>query len=202
MMQILIVQAQPDGKSLTAAVTNALRRGATAAGHSIEVADLGAEGFDPCEPQPDLDCYHGIGPAPLDVTREQARIDRADALVLVFPIYWWSMPGILKGWVDRVFINGWAFRYERGKVIGTMRNIPVHVVGIGGGNQLGYDKHGYGRSFSTQIEQGIFRFCGIDCVYVHLMLDSESAHTDVRAKHLATAFAIGETLALPARDAT
>jgi putative NADPH-quinone reductase len=45
---------------------------------------------------------------PADVLAEQARIDRADALVLVFPIYWWSLPGLLKGWIDRVFVNGWA----------------------------------------------------------------------------------------------
>ena len=39
---------------------------------------------------------------------EQQRLDRADALVLVYPIYWWSFPAQLKGWIDRVFIQDWV----------------------------------------------------------------------------------------------
>ena len=54
------------------------------------------------------------GVASADVLAEQARIDRADTLVLVYPIYWWSMPALLKGWIDRVFSNGWAFDYSIG----------------------------------------------------------------------------------------
>jgi len=200
-MQILIVQAQPDGKSLTAAVINALRCGVTAAGHAVEVADLCAEVSIAANGKRILTAITEPGQPHATLRGSRRRS--------IVPTRWSSSSDLLvvhagnrESWIDRVFISGWAFRYERGKVIGTMRNIPVHVVGIGGGNQLGYDKHGYERSFSTQIEQGIFRFCGIECVYVHLMLDSESAQTDVLAKHLRTAFAIGETLDLPARGAT
>ncbi len=47
--------------------------------------------------------HRGQASPPADVLAEQARIDRADTLVLVYPIYWWSMPALLKGWIDRVF---------------------------------------------------------------------------------------------------
>nr|VUD28973.1 NAD(P)H oxidoreductase YRKL [Raoultella sp. NCTC 9187] len=53
--------------------------------------------------------FHLTGATPAEVVAEQSRIDKADALVLVFPVYWWSMPGLLKGWIDRVFSNGWAY---------------------------------------------------------------------------------------------
>jgi NAD(P)H dehydrogenase (quinone) len=51
----------------------------------------------------DLDLYHGDPSAlPDDILREQQRVERADMLVFVFPVYWWSVPGLLKGWFDRV----------------------------------------------------------------------------------------------------
>ncbi|MBW5466069.1 hypothetical protein GOY11_34020, partial [Pseudomonas aeruginosa] len=47
-----------------------------------------------------------------DVLSEHARVDLADTLVLVYPIYWWSMPALLKGWIYRVFCTCWAFDYS------------------------------------------------------------------------------------------
>ena len=46
---------------------------------------------------------------PDDVRDHQARVDAADVLTLIFPIYWWSFPAILKGWIDRVWNRGWAY---------------------------------------------------------------------------------------------
>ena len=48
-------------------------------------------------------------PMPSDVLAEQARIERADAICLVFPLFWWGMPAMMKGWVDRVWSWGWAY---------------------------------------------------------------------------------------------
>ncbi|WP_447532147.1 NAD(P)H-dependent oxidoreductase, partial [Pseudomonas aeruginosa] len=56
----------------------------------------------------------GTASPPPYVLVEQARIHPADTLVLVYPIYWWSMPALLKGWIVRVFSNGWAFDYSIG----------------------------------------------------------------------------------------
>lgn len=109
-MHALIVVSHPDSQSLTHAVANAFAQGVAAAGeHSTEIADIAAEGFDAAFNQNDRSAYFLKAPLPADIVREQARIDRADALVLVYPIYWWSFPGQLKGWIDRVFTNGWAY---------------------------------------------------------------------------------------------
>jgi len=55
---------------------------------------------------------------PREVSREIARLERADLVVLQFPIWWHSLPAMLKGWFDRVFVNGGVYtssmRYERG----------------------------------------------------------------------------------------
>lgn len=52
---------------------------------------------------------YAAGMLPPDVQREQARLRDADLLVLQFPLWWFGMPAILKGWFDRVFVNGFAF---------------------------------------------------------------------------------------------
>lgn len=192
-MKILIVQAQPDPASFSAAIEAAFVRGAEAAGHSLDTINLVNEGFSPCFGQPDLDRYHGTAPVPDDVRDHQARVDAADVLTLIFPIYWWSFPAILKGWIDRVFISGWAFRYEEGKVVGTMRDIPVYLLGIGGGSDDGYTKHGYYTAFDTQVTTGIFKFCGIRRIHTHLLLDVESG-AEYRDAHLEAAEELGRSI--------
>lgn len=193
-MRILIVQAQPDATSFSAVVEAAFTKGAEAAGHVIEVINLINEGFSSDFAQPDLDRYHGKAPVPGDVRDQQARIDAADALILVFPIYWWSFPAVLKGWIDRVFIADWAFKFQGGKVVGTMRDIPVHLLGLGGGSHEGYRKHGYHTAFDTQVATGIFRFCGVQRVHTHLLLDVESG-PEYRNAHLETAERLGRSIA-------
>ncbi|MDR7149737.1 putative NADPH-quinone reductase [Hydrogenophaga palleronii] len=109
-MHALIVISHSDPQSLTHAIGRSFAEGITASGdHSVEIADIAAEGFDPTFNQADRSAYLLQKPVPSDVLREQARIDRADALVLVYPVNWWSFPGQLKGWIDRVFSNGWAY---------------------------------------------------------------------------------------------
>ena len=192
-MHALIVVAHHDPQSLTHSVAAEVGAGLTASGHTFEMADLAAEGFDPRYTAADHQVHRTRATPPADVLAEQARIDRADALVLAFPIYWWSLPGLLKGWIDRVFISGWAFRFEEGKIVGAMRDIPVYLLGIGGGSDDGYTKHGYYTAFDTQVTTGIFKFCGARRVYTHLLLDAESG-ARYRDVHLETVEQLGRSI--------
>lgn len=193
-MHVLAVIAHPDPRSFTAAVMEAFIEGATAAGHTVEVADLAKEGFDPNWSATDNACYHGRGPVPADVLREQQRFDRADAVAFFFPIYWWSVPALLKGWIDRVVITGWAFSFKDGAIVGEMHDVPIHLFGVGGGNDAGYRKHGYDVSMTTQVENGVFRFSGVKDVHTHLMLDAESADVARREPHLRKAVEVARSL--------
>ncbi|MEZ5912577.1 MAG: NAD(P)H-dependent oxidoreductase [Paracoccaceae bacterium] len=107
-MHVLIVLDHPDPQSFCASVSREFGDGARAAGHSVELADLHAEGFDPRWTPADVVANDG-GTAPPDVLAEQARLARADAVCLVFPLFWWGMPAMTKGWVDRVWSWGWAY---------------------------------------------------------------------------------------------
>ena len=109
-MNTLIVLSHPRRNSLTARVAAILADGLERNGHAVETADLIAEGFDPVlreADEPDWDDPRKVYSR--DVRREMARIERNDASLLVFPVYWWSVPAILKGWIDRVWNHGWAY---------------------------------------------------------------------------------------------
>jgi NAD(P)H dehydrogenase (quinone) len=193
-MHALIVVAHPVPTSLSHSVAAQVAQGVTQSSpdNSIEVADLAAEAFDPRFNAADIALYHRQAAAPADVAAEQARIDRADALVLVYPVYWWSMPGLLKGWIDRVFSNGWAFDFglDTG-LVKKLRHLRVHLVALAGSDARTYERHGYLGAMRTQIDHGIFDYCGARVVTSELLFDSE---TQDPALHLDAARALGRNL--------
>ena len=81
--------------------------------------------------------------------------------MLVYPVYWWSMPALLKGWIERVFANGWG--YDEGpdlKTVRKLQHLPVHLVALAGADLRTYARHGYFGAMKTQIDHGIFGYCG------------------------------------------
>jgi NAD(P)H dehydrogenase (quinone) len=148
-----------------------------------------AEGFQAAFNQVDRSAYFLQKPLPSEILREQERVDRADALVLVYPVYWWSFPGQLKGWIDRVFSNGLAYDEAPDGTLGKrLGRLAVHLIGIGGADGGTYARHGYDRAMRTQIDHGIFDFCGARVVTSEFLLD---VNGQVAASHVATARALG-----------
>lgn len=192
-MHALIVLAHPSPRSRTHAVATQLAQGVAAAGHSAEIADLAAEGFDPRFTADDLAVHRERHVPAADVRTEQARIDRADALVLVYPVYWWSFPGLLKGWIDRVFCNGWAYDETPGSgVAKRLQHLPVYLVAIGGADLRTYARHGYFGAMKTQIDHGIFDYCGARVVRSELLVEPSDQDW---AANFQTAHALGRKVA-------
>ncbi|PWC11878.1 NAD(P)H-dependent oxidoreductase [Brenneria corticis] len=175
-MHALIVVSHPVNTSLTHGVAAAIAQGIAESNpqNSFEIADLAQEGFNPIFSASDVAAFQQTGATPPDVVAQQARIDNADALVLVFPIYWWSMPGLLKGWIDRVFSNGWAYEDTAdGNVVKKLGHLPVHLIALGGANQSTFEKRGYSEAFNAQIVQGIFDYCGAPVATSEILLMPE-----------------------------
>lgn len=109
-MRVLVIYAHPLADSFAAAlhraVVAALRRG----GHEVDDCDLYAEGFDPVLSAAERRSYNAASPDLSSVAAPVARLLAADALVLCFPTWWYGMPAILKGYFDRVWVPGVAFR--------------------------------------------------------------------------------------------
>lgn len=145
-MHALIVLAHPEPKSFNVALKNVAVDTLERNGYTVEVSDLYAEGFDPVEgPEHYARCRNPqwfaplveqreawkTGRLPADVRREIGRLERADLLILQFPLWWHAQPAILKGWFDRVFVSGGlytsAMRYDRGYFQGRRTLLSVTI---------------------------------------------------------------------------
>jgi len=113
-MRVLVIYAHPLADSFAAALHRAvvavLRRG----GHEVDDCDLYAEGFDPVLSAAERRRYNTPSPDLAGVSEHVARLRAAEALVLCFPTWWYGMPAILKGYFDRVWAQGVAFRLPEG----------------------------------------------------------------------------------------
>jgi NAD(P)H dehydrogenase (quinone) len=121
-VRVLVVSAHPVPDSYVAAVRAAALRGLVAAGHDVDDLDLYAERFQSALPldewvrhrwtgdRPRPDGPRPDAPLPDDVAAHAARLRAADALVLVYPTWWGGPPAIMKGWFDRVWVEGVAYR--------------------------------------------------------------------------------------------
>ncbi|MBN9063333.1 MAG: hypothetical protein BGP06_07985 [Rhizobiales bacterium 65-9] len=123
-MHALIVYAHMEPTSFTAAMKDAAVEAIEAAGHTVEVSDLYASGFNPVAGRHDFtsvadaDRFHYQAEQlkaaqenayAAEIAVEQDRVRRADLLVLAFPLWWGGPPAILKGWLERVLSYGFAY---------------------------------------------------------------------------------------------
>jgi NAD(P)H dehydrogenase (quinone) len=108
-MHVLLIHCHPRRDSFNAALRDAAVAGLTASGHSIEQHDLYAEGFDPVLSTQQRGAYFDEAANAFGLEDHVAALRRAEALVLVYPTWWFGMPAMLKGWLDRVWLPGVAF---------------------------------------------------------------------------------------------
>lgn len=181
-MHLLTVFAHPFTDRYPAAVMSAFHDRFRAAGHTIDVLDLHQEGFDPRFTEADHAHFWG-GPVPDGISEMHRRVEAADRFAFIYPVYWWGMPAIMKGWIERVFTGGWAYQYGSGvsdrgtqPLNALLPSIPTTLIGIGGSKKRTYEKYGYDEAMRTQIDVGIFAYVGIDDVESHLIYDVEGDH--------------------------
>jgi NAD(P)H dehydrogenase (quinone) len=114
-MRILLVYANPNPASFGAALRDAAEAALVGAGHRVNCCDLYAEGFDPVMSLQERVGYHDLGSNRTPVEQHVRRLEEAEGLVLVFPVWNFGFPAILKGYFDRVFLPGVSFRMENGR---------------------------------------------------------------------------------------
>lgn len=130
-MQVLVVLAHPTAGSFNHAIAQRACTALRTAGHDVHLLDLYALGFRAAMTAEERAAYHGTTPIVDPLVREHAELVRAsDALVFVYPTWWSSMPAILKGWLERVFVPGIGFQFnEAGKVRPALTQVR-RLVGI------------------------------------------------------------------------
>ncbi|APX86485.1 NAD(P)H dehydrogenase [Methylorubrum extorquens] len=116
-MRVLLVHCHPRRDSFNAALCDTAAAALEAAGHVIERLDLYEEGFDPRLSAGERGAYYDEGAGRPDLAGHIAALRRAEALVLVYPTWWFGPPAMLKGWFDRVWLPGVAFALGGAKVL-------------------------------------------------------------------------------------
>lgn len=182
-MRVFIVHAHPEPKSFNGALTRSARETLLAHGHEVQVSDLYAMGWNPVSDRrnfvtvADAETYRqqteeahaaahdGFSP---DVQAEMDKLFWCDVLVLQFPLWWFGLPAMLKGWVDRVFASGGRIYgggkwYDRGAFVGKRAMCSVTI----GGPPSLYSARGLNGPLATilfPIQHGMLSFTGFQVV--------------------------------------
>ncbi|MEU5163161.1 NAD(P)H oxidoreductase [Streptomyces sp. NPDC020875] len=166
----LLVLAHPRTDSLTARVAGRLRDRLTENGGSVDVLDLYAEGFDPrLTPADEPDWENREKEYSPEVRAQMARIVSARDIVVVFPVWWYSVPAVLKGWIDRVWNYGFAYGRSTPRLAGKR----MIWLGLAGASADDYARRGLGDALDLQLRIGVSGFCGIADARVRLLHDTE-----------------------------
>lgn len=190
-MHILTVLDHPNPASFSAACAAEFIKGAQSVGHTTELADLHAEGFNPLWTT--ADANDEVSP---DIASEQARIMRADAICLVFPLFWWGMPSMMKGWTDRVFSWGWAYDQldDREQSLQPARSGVLLVPAGARSDEL--EDEGFRAALETAWMKGTFGYFGFSPRQLEFLCGAKGSDTR-RAALLARCYEIGATLPEP-----
>jgi NAD(P)H dehydrogenase (quinone) len=143
-MNVLVVFAHPELQSFNGALKATAVQTLTQQGHNVVVSDLYRLGWRTALDEHDFPAHQDHqfldvsaeqelafrgGTQSADVVAEQAKVAAADFVLFVFPMWWFSMPAILKGWVDRVFSRGFAYsagrKYSNGHFVGKRAMLCV-----------------------------------------------------------------------------
>ena len=127
-MHVLLVYCHPQPNSFCAALRDTAALSLRAANHTVEIHDLYADGFAPAMRADERDRYYGDAPNLDGIEAHIAALQSADALLLVYPTWWFGLPAMLKGWFDRVWIPGVAFRLRK---VGGLERRLVNIRRIG-----------------------------------------------------------------------
>lgn len=187
-MNVLLVYAHPEPRSLNGSLRDFAVQRLTQAGHAVKVSDLYAmkwnavldasdtlQRADPQRFYASDESRHAFerGLQSADIALEQDKLMWADALILQFPMWWFSMPAILKGWVERVYAYGlaygvgehserrWGDRYGEGKMAGKRAMLIVTA----GGWASHYGPRGINGPMDDllfPIQHGILHYPGFD----------------------------------------
>lgn len=194
-MNILIVYAHPEPRSLNGALKDFAVQHLQNNGHTVQVSDLYAmkwkseldiqdfPAFDTSTPfNPAAESKHAFAERAqtADVVAEQEKLIWADAVIFQFPLWWFSMPAILKGWFDRVYAYGlaygvgehsdkhWGDRYGEGSFKGKRAMLSVTT----GGWESHYSERGINGSINDllfPIQHGALFYPGFDVLLPFLL---------------------------------
>ena len=179
-MKILVVLAHPEHQSFNGAMFRTAVETLSAAGHEVRTSDLHAMAFDPVSGRhnflaakdPDyfkqqieeMHATETYGFAE-DIEEEIQKIEWCDLMIWQFPLWWFGLPGILKGWVDRVFAMGRTYGGDRIYADGVFKGKRAMLSLTTGGPAPAYVKGGFNGDINAilrPVQRGMLQFVGFE----------------------------------------
>ncbi|SHK18322.1 NAD(P)H-dependent oxidoreductase [Thermocrinis minervae] len=157
-MKALVIYAHPNPKSFNHAILERVQKTLESLGVEYMVRDLYSVGFNPVLSAEDFISLQQ-GKVLEDVKREQDYIRSSDFLIFIFPMWWYSFPAILKGYIDRVFSYGFAYEERDSGLVGLLGDKKALFFVTLGGSQEDY------KDFAQCLKQtfsATLGFCGVD----------------------------------------
>ncbi|MER5963231.1 NAD(P)H oxidoreductase [Streptomyces sp. NPDC002057] len=189
---VLLVLAHPRTDSLTAQVAARQHARLTAEGHTVDLLDLYAEGFDPSlRPADEPDWEDREKTYSPEVHAHMERILAADDILVVFPVWWFSPPAVLKGWIDRVWNYGFAYGRSRPRLAGRR----LLWLALMGGTPEEIERLGMAEVLDLLLRTGISTYCGLPDAEVRALYGTELTGTakELRAARVAELLAASDT---------
>jgi NAD(P)H dehydrogenase (quinone) len=221
-MNVLIVHAHPEPQSFCASMCSTAVEVLQAQGHTVVVSDLYKQGFNPVasaadfgtRKNPDYLTYaleqrsaYEAGSIDPQIRDEIEKVKACDLLILNFPLFWFSVPAIMKGWIDRVFISGIFYGGKRIYAQGGMRGKKALVALTLGGREDMLSEGGVHGELSAMLKpvtQGTLGYVGMDVLPTfaawhvpYLKPEQRAALMEQWRARLAPGFEGAEPLKLP-----
>lgn len=161
--KILIINGHPNKNSLNFGFAEAYKQGALESNAKVEVITITDLKFNP-----NLEFgYHKRTELELDLLDAWEKIKWADHLVWIHPVWWGGFPAIMKGFIDRLFLPGFAFQYRESSILWDklLKGKTAHIITTLD-QPSWYYWLVYGRPSINQLKKSILQFCGINHVKV------------------------------------
>ncbi len=168
-MKHLIIYAHPNDGSLNHHLMQTVVDSLQSNNHDIEIRDLYQLHFSPVLSLEDMNGQR-MGKVADDVKLEQDYILWADHITFIYPIWWTGMPAIMKGFIDRVFSYGFAYRYDQGIQKGLLTGKRTTIINTHGKSHAEYESIGMNKALSLTSDKGIFTYCGFE-IEQHFFFD-------------------------------
>ena len=177
-MRVLLVHCHPVPESFSHALRTAVEAGLARAGHNVDLLDLYAEEFRPALSTEERRRYHDVPDNLAGIEEHVKRLKAADALVFVYPTWWYGLPAMLKGWLDRVWVPGATFSMPaRGPIVGELKNIRRIGVVTTFGAPWWFMRFYLGHPGRKLIARGIRILCARGCPVTWLEIDRMDRRT-------------------------
>ena len=158
-MNALVIYAHPNPLSFNAALATVVEEELQKKGAEVNVKDLYGMDWNPVLSEDDFRSFH-TGKLPEDISSEQNDVKQADFIVVIAPVWWYSVPAILKGYFDRVFSIGFAYEYTKTGSRGLLTDKKALVITTSGADEQTAETSGMLDAMKTSLVDGIFGFSG------------------------------------------